>query len=209
MPHAVELLIATVAALFPIANPFGNAAIFQSLTKNNTPAERHAFARRGAIYMVVLLVAFFLAGQAIVSFFGISIAGIRIAGGLVITRYGFNQLNPKREHTHSDDEHHEASAKPDIAFSPLAMPLLAGPGAIAAVMTLSSRVEHQGFTDHLVVISGILAVGLSCWLILRESDALMARLGVIGANALTKIMGFLLLCIGVQLVIDGWQDLAS
>ncbi|WP_221029534.1 MarC family NAAT transporter [Actomonas aquatica] len=209
MPPLIELFVATLAALFPITNPFGNAAIFQSLTKENTRAERHAFARRGAIYMIAILVTFFLAGNAIISFFGISIAGIRIAGGLVITRYGFNQLNPQPEHTHSAAEHDEASNKADIAFSPLAMPLLAGPGAIAAAMTLSSRVQGQGLFHHGVVIGGIVAVGTACWLLLRESDALMAKLGVIGANALTKIMGFLLLCIGVQLVIDGWLDLSS
>lgn len=198
-----DLLLATVAALFPITNPFGNAAIFQSLTRDNSHVERLGFARRGALYAVVLLTVFFLAGSSIVSFFGISLAGIRIAGGLVITRYGFGQLNPRRDQTHNDDEHAEAAAKADIAFSPLAMPLLAGPGAIAAVMTLSSRVQGQGVVAHGVVVVGIAFVGLCCWLILRQSDALMQRLGVIGANALTKIMGFLLLCIGVQLVIEG------
>lgn len=208
MSHLPELLIATLASLFPITNPFGNAAIFQSLTEGNSHAERHAFALRGALYMFLILATFFLAGQAIVTFFGISLPGIRIAGGLVITRYGFNQLNPKPEHTHSEAEHDEATAKPDIAFSPLAMPLLAGPGAIAAAMTLSTQVDHRGLADHLTVLGGIAVVCLSCWLILRESDLLMAKLGVIGTNALTKIMGFLLLCIGVQLVIDGWQGLA-
>ncbi|MCF3649832.1 MarC family NAAT transporter [Synoicihabitans lomoniglobus] len=203
MSAHLDLFVATLAALFPIANPFGNAAIFQSLTKDNTPDERRSFARRGAIYMVAILVVFFVAGTAIVNFFGISLPGIRIAGGLIISRYAFAQLNPKPEHTHPSNEHAEATAKTDIAFSPLAMPLLAGPGAIAAAMSLSTRVSTQGVTPHGVVIAGITLVGTACWLILRESDAIMKRLGVIGANALTKIMGFLLLCIGVQLVIDG------
>ncbi len=207
MPHLVELLITTIAALFPITNPFGNAAIFQSLTPDNTQAERHDFARRGAFYMFLILAVFFVGGTAIVSFFGISLAGIRIAGGLVITRFGFSQLNPHTAQTHSPAEHAEASTKADIAFSPLAMPLLSGPGAIAAVMTVSSTVKGDGILPHLMVLLGIAVVATICWLILRESDVLMKRLGVIGANALTKIMGFLLLCIGVQLVIDGMLDL--
>ncbi|MCC5022218.1 MAG: MarC family NAAT transporter [Candidatus Synoicihabitans palmerolidicus] len=209
MSHLIELFITTVAALFPITTPFGNAAILQSLTQSNTTAERHDFARRGALYMVAILTVFFIGGNAITSFFGISIAGIRIAGGLVITRFGFGQLTPRREQTHSDAEHAEASNKADIAFSPLTMPLLAGPGAIAAVMTVFSTIERTGFEQHLAVFTGIVVGGIISWLILRESDLIMQKLGVIGANAVTKIMGFLLLCIGVQLVIDGVLELKS
>jgi multiple antibiotic resistance protein len=207
MPSAFELLITTVAARFPITNPLGNAAIFQSLTRANTPAERHDFARRGAFYMFLILSVFSIGGTAIVSFFGISFAGIRIAGGLVITRFGFAQLNPKQETTHSAAEHAEATGKADIAFSPLAMPLLSGPGAIAAIMAVSSTVKGAGIVPHAMVLIGIAVTAAICWITLRQSDLLMNRLGVIGANAITKIMGFLLLCIGVQLVIDGMLDL--
>lgn len=207
MSSPFELFLAIFAALFPIMNPFGNAAIFHSLTLNNTAAERHAFARRGSIYAVGILLVFFVGGSVLIKFFGISIDGIRIAGGLVITRFGFSQLNPSPASTHPDDEHAEAMAKDDIAFSPLAMPLMAGPGAIAAVMTASSTLHGRGIPLHFVGVVGICVVGVLCWLILRYADTLMDKLGVTGARALTKIMGFLLLCMGVQLVIDGVRGL--
>lgn len=207
MPSVIEPLLTVFAALFPIMNPFGNAAIFHSLTANASQAERRNFARRACLYAVALLLVFFAGGSLLIKFFGISLEGIRIAGGLVITRFGFAQLNPSVAATHPDDEHAEAVAKEDIAFSPLAMPLLAGPGAIAAVMTISTTTQNQSLFSHLVVALGICLVGLLCWLVLRSSDTFMNRLGVTGQRALTKIMGFLLLCIGVQLLIDGVQGL--
>lgn len=207
MPAPLELFLVIFAALFPIMNPFGNAAIFHSLTLKNTPAERQSFARRSSVYAVAILLVFFLGGTVLINFFGISIEGIRIAGGLVITRFGFGQLNPHPHSTHPPDEHAEAMAKEDIAFSPLAMPLLAGPGAIAAVMTASSSLHDRGIPAHLMGAVSIGLVGACCWLILRYADALMNHLGVTGARALTKIMGFLLLCMGVQLVIDGVRGL--
>ncbi len=207
MPPAFELFLTILAALFPIMNPFGNAAIFHSLTLSNTTAERRDFARRGSIYAIAILLVFFLGGSILIKFFGISIDGIRIAGGLVITRFGFGQLNPRPSNTHPADEHAEAMAKEDIAFSPLAMPLMAGPGAIAAVMTASSTLHGRGIPLHFTGAASICIVGVLCWLILRYADALMEKLGVTGARALTKIMGFLLLCMGVQLVIDGVRGL--
>lgn len=204
MNHLTELLLTVIATLFPITNPLGNAAIFLSITEGDTPAERRAQAWRGSFYMFLLLAGFFLGGAWIMRFFGITLPGIRIAGGLVIAKIGFNLLTPKVEHTHTPEENAEAKSKPDIAFSPLAMPLLAGPGAIAAVMGIAANLPPRwNPVDDGVVLIGILLVSVACWLILRESERLLKCLGVNGANALTKIMGFLLLCIGVQLVING------
>ena len=139
--------------------------------------------------------------------FGLSLEGIRIAGGLVIGKIGFNLLNPKREDTHNDEEHIEAKEKKDISFSPLAMPLLAGPGAIASIMGMASLIPDNNMMSYIAVIIGIFISCIICLVVLRESQILMKVLGVNGANALTKIMGFLLLCIGVQLIIDGCLSL--
>ncbi len=122
-------------------------------------------------------------------------------------KFGFDQLQPKSTNTHSDEEHQEAKAKEDISFSPLAMPLLAGPGAIASVMSTSSYVPSPSLASWSVIILGILITCSICWILLRQAEKLMKLLGVNGANALTKIMGFLLLCIGVQLGIAGVQGL--
>lgn len=207
MDQPWHLYLAVLVTLFPITNPLGNAAIFLSLTTGENREARRQQAFKGCIYMFVILAAFFLGGQFIMKFFGLSLPGIRIAGGLVITRIGFNLLSPKTEHTHTQEEHQEARSKADIAFSPLAMPLLAGPGAIASIMGMTTTLPVPSLVNYLSVLGGILTVSALCWLVLRQAGWLMKLLGVNGANALTKIMGFLLLCIGVQLVINGWLQL--
>ena len=204
MAFAIHLIVVTFATLFPITNPLGNAAIFLSITEGEKRELRRNQAWKGSLYMFLILAGFFLGGSFIMQFFGISLPGIRIAGGLVITKIGFNLLTPSREATHSDEEHAEAKEKKDIAFSPLAMPLLAGPGSIATIMGMASLLKTPTVIGYASILVGIALVCLTCWLILRESELLMKVLGVNGANALTKIMGFLLLSIGVQLVIDGY-----
>jgi multiple antibiotic resistance protein len=203
MELSASILITTVATLFPITNPLGNAAIFISITEGVSSKRRHSQALKAAIYMFAILGVFFLAGSYIMNFFDLTLEGIRIAGGMIIVKIGFNLLSPKVEHTHTPKENAEAKEKEDIAFSPLAMPLLSGPGAIAAVMGVSANLPARTPITYALVLSGIALVSVSCWLILRESERLMGFLGVNGANALTKIMGFLLLCMGVQLAING------
>lgn len=209
MDNIYHLLLATLASLVPITNPLGNAAIFISITKDRTTPERNRLALRATIYMFCILAAFLIGGSYILRFFGLSLEGIRIAGGLLIMKCGFDQLQPKRSNTHTDEEHDEAKEKEDISFSPLAMPLLAGPGAIASVMTTSSLVKTPTVWNSSIILFGIFLTCSICWIILRESEKMMALLGVNGANALTKIMGFLLLCIGVQLGIGGIQGLIN
>ena len=207
MNETVHLALITLSSLLPITNPLGNAAIFLSLTKTNSACERHLLAARACLYMFIILCVCLFAGNAVIHFFGLSLEGIRIAGGLLIMKYGFDQLEPRREKTHSDEEHAEARKKVDISFSPLAMPLLAGPGAIAAVMSSSSLVKSPSVFSYLSICMGLIITCLICWMVLRGSETLMKFLGVNGANALTKIMGFILLCMGVQLTIDGIKAL--
>jgi len=196
----------TYAALFPIANPLGNAAIFLSITPGEKSTQRQSQALMGSLYMFGILLLFFVAGNFVMRFFGITLDGVRVAGGLVVAHVGFKLMNPKKEDTHGPEEEAEAKAKPDISLSPLAIPLLAGPGSMAVVMSLSTyhpTVLHTGMSG---IAAGIAAVCLTCWVMLREAELVLRVLGVNGANALTKIMAFLLLSIGVQLTLNGAQD---
>ena len=204
MENWIHIFLLTFSTLFPITNPFGNAAIFLSLMADQDERTKQRQAFQGAIYMFIILEMFFLGGSYILSFFGLSLDGIRIAGGILIAKYGFDQLQPRREATHTAEEHAEAKVMKDISFSPLAMPLLAGPGAIASVIGISSIIKPT-IHNYCVVSVGVLVTCLICWIILRESEHLLGFLGLNGANALTKIMGFLLLCIGVQLAVNGIQ----
>lgn len=203
MTHFYALFLAVCVTLLPITNPLGIAAIFLSMTEGNTLAERRSQALRGSIYMFILLCVFFLSGALIMKFFGLTLPGIRIAGGLVVAKIGFDLLTSNEDSANTKEEHAEGRKKADISFSPLAMPLLAGPGAIAAIMGLAGNLETHDVAHYSVVIAGILTVSAICWIVLRSSDQLLKFLGVNGAHALTKIMGFLLLCMGVQLMING------
>jgi len=160
--------------------------------------------------MAGILVVFLLTGHLIMVFFGISIPGIRIAGGMVIGFLGFRMLFPNEEHI-SHEGKQEAIQKRDISFSPLAMPSLSGPGAIATVITISSSIDGRHGYDKLFAFTGvILAIMITAmvsWLVLRSAGFMQRLLGVNGVDSLSRIMGFLLVCIGIQFAINGVKDL--
>lgn len=182
--------------------------VFLALTQDLTDRERHQQALRGAIYMVFILSAFLVGGTYIISFFGISIEGIRIAGGLMIMRFAYSLLNPSeggRKITNEDED--EARLKPDISFSPLAMPLLSGPGSIAVVLGFASQTAHV--LDYAVLLTAIVMVAAACFGVLRVAPKMVKFLGTTGMTALTRMMGFIALCIGVQFIINGITMLLS
>ncbi len=176
--------------------------VFLALTQDLPDRERNRQALWGAIYMVMILGLFLFGGTYIILFFGISIEGIRIAGGLMIMRFAYSLLNPKesgRKITEEDED--EARHKPDISFSPLAMPLLSGPGSIAVVLGLGS--QHSHFADYFVLFGAIVLVAAASYLVLRVAPKMVKVLGKTGMTALTRMMGFIALCIGVQFIING------
>jgi multiple antibiotic resistance protein len=160
--------------------------------------------------MTSILVVFLLAGHFIMIFFGISVPGIRIAGGMVIGFLGFRMLFPSGERI-SQKGKEEALQKNNISFSPLAMPSLAGPGAIATVITISSSIDGRYGYDKVFAFAGvilaILITAIIAWLILRSAGLMSRILGVNGADSLSRIMGFLLICIGIQFMINGIKDM--
>ncbi|MDP4195922.1 MAG: MarC family NAAT transporter [Bacteroidota bacterium] len=149
-------------------------------------------------------------GHFIMVFFGISIPGIRIAGGMVIGFLGFRMLFPDDRHI-TQEEKEEALQKHDISFSPLAMPSLSGPGAIATVITISSSIDgRHGYAKLLAFTGVILAIIITAfvsWLVLRSAEYMRRLLGVNGVDSLSRIMGFLFVCIGIQFIINGVTDL--
>jgi multiple antibiotic resistance protein len=160
--------------------------------------------------MTGILVTFLLAGHLVMLVFGISIPGIRIAGGLVIGILGFRMLFPDEDQLPVVVTQ-DAEQKPDISFSPLAMPSLAGPGAIATVITMSSAINGRHGNDkpwaYAGVVIAIVVAAVVSWLVLRGAGGLRRILGMNGVSSLSRIMGFLLVCIGVQFAINGVRDL--
>lgn len=201
MTQWINLILATLVALLPIANPFSTAAVFLGITSDLTPEERSRQAVRACVYMFVILVSFLVAGSLIMEFFGISIPGLRIAGGLMIALIGMSMLRPADEPPVDPEEAREARQKPDVSFTPLAMPSLSGPGAIAVTIGLAT--EADSMQDYGAILVGLAVVTLVCLGALLASAKVVRFLGVNGMNALTRIMGFLLLCVGIQFIING------
>ncbi len=203
----MELILGTIAALLPIVNPFSTAPMFLSLTESHSVAERNRQARQGVIYMSAILIVFLIAGTFIMNFFGLSLPGMRIAGGILVCGVGMSMLKPK-DTEHTESEMKEAVSKQDISFTPLAMPSLSGPGAISVVIGMSS-ITNGYWLDYVYIALGILAVALIVYITLRSSTRMVRLLGVNGLHAMTKIMGFIILCVGVQFVVTGVMGVAT
>jgi multiple antibiotic resistance protein len=204
----------TVMTLLPIINPVGTAVLLLGIGAHLDPDARERQIRKACLYASGILVSFLLAGTLIMQVFGISIPGLRIAGGLVIAFLGFRLLFPDAAPPVSAEALREARSKSDISFSPLAMPSLSGPGSIATVISMSSTIRHgeQGarvVVEHVGVIIGIGVAALVCYFVLRAAEPLANKLGSAGIGAIARIMGFLMICIGVQFVINGVRELVG
>jgi len=195
-----DVLLAFLAIL-PVVNPFSKPPIFLSITEGLTPEEQRRQAFKSCLYAFLILIVSLLAGTFILAFFSITLPALQIAGGLIIARTGFQMLNPQKEHHQSAHEEQEARDKADISFVPMAMPLLSGPGSMAVMINLA--------TDSVVIIDWVLtavaaaAVCIITYYVLAESLRLVRILGVNGMNALSKLMGFLLLSLAIQFIING------
>lgn len=202
-------VLSTVLALLPIVNPLATVGVLLAITAGLSERERIAQTRRACVYMALILIAFLVAGGLIMSFFGISIPGLRIAGGLIVSYIGFRMLFPEPK-TITSQEQREALEKEDVSFTPLAMPSLSGPGSIAVVIGLSSTLRGGDvLLGHVFMAVGIVITALISYLILRAATPLQAMLGATGINAISRIMGFILVCIGVQFVINGVLEIVG
>lgn len=196
------LLFASFTSLFSVVNPLAAMPLFLSLTERFSEYERIITAKKAALYMLGILITFLLIGTFIMSFFGISLAGIRIAGGLIIMRAAYSMLNPEkggRKLTAEDEA--AALEKEDISFSPLALPLLAGPGSIAVVIGFAT--QASGATDYLINGAAVLLVVAATYGILRLAPISAKYIGYTGLNVMTRLMGFIALAISVQFILSG------
>jgi multiple antibiotic resistance protein len=202
----MQLAIAALVALLPIINPFSTAPMFLAMTEGDSEEVRQKQARKAVFYMVCILIAFLIGGTFIMKFFGLSLPGLRIAGGILVAGVGMRMLYPKDDGGQTKAEEQETRLKRDVSFTPLAMPSLAGPGAISVTIGLTSLAEN--WLDFVSIIVGILLVAVLVYITLRLSTRLVSVLGVTGLHAMTKIMGFLILCVGVQFIVNGLVEVA-
>lgn len=199
-------ILLTVTGLLPIMNPFSTAPLFASLTTDMPAQRRTQQALMGCLYAFVILVVFLLLGGEIINFFGISVPGIRVAGGLIISTIGLRMLFPQPRPAGDVGERQDA----DIAFTPIAMPSLAGPGSISVVLSGAAHIKSQYADDramvYVAVIVGLALTLILSFLVLRAAGAMIRFLGNGGIDAMTRIFGFLLICIGMQFLLTGIDD---
>ena len=187
---------ATFLALFPIVNPLGGVPMFFSLTGDYTSRERRRTALKIAIDVIAILVVFMLFGRFVLNFFGISLPVLKIAGGLIVANTAWGMVTM--------EESSEALTKEDISLTPMAMPMLSGPGSIGVVMGLAAHADH--FLSYLGMVIGIVALGLTVYLVLCLGGPFVKRLGPGAVGAINRIFGFLILAIAVQLIWNGAID---
>jgi multiple antibiotic resistance protein len=192
----------TFLALFPIVDPFGGVPIFFTLTSSWDSRDRSRTAWKTGMWVFIILVTFLFFGRFVLYFFGISLPVLKIAGGLIVANTAWGMVTSTARITPA--ESHEAEVKEDISLTPLAMPLMSGPGAIGVVMALAAHVDSRA--SYLGMIIGIAGIALSVAFLFWVGGPLVRRLGPSAVGAINKIFGFLILAIAVQLVWNGIAD---
>jgi multiple antibiotic resistance protein len=195
-----------LVSLLAIVNPIGAIPIFISLSDGYTPRHRAKIAKITALSVTVILLVCLAFGEIILAFFGITIGSFRIGGGILLLLMAISMLQAKTSRAvHTADEAEETADKGSIAVVPLAIPLLAGPGAISTVIVYAYKVQ----TIHQYAIGGmsIIIVGTSVFLALLAAPHISSRLGRTGINIVTRIMGLILAAIAVEFITNGIKNL--
>jgi multiple antibiotic resistance protein len=215
MNYLTNTFLLVYAGLFPIVNPIGGAPIFLGLTASFAEADRNTLARQVAINSALLLAGSMLVGSYVLVFFGITLPVVRVAGGLVVIAYGWRLLQTGVE----ADDQRSAGARGFVtaadAFYPLTMPLTVGPGSISVAIALGSQ-RPAGTLDppQLAMLAGsavmgIIAIALTVYVCYRFAEPTIGVLGKSGTNVLVRLSAFILLCIGVQILWNGYRALAA
>jgi multiple antibiotic resistance protein len=202
MHPQLELFIGFFVQLLVIVDPVAGVPLFLAITPGSTIEERRSMARRGCVLALLILGFFLLFGPALLAYFGIGLAAVRICGGILLFAIALEMLSGRPTRTISSRRERElAGAKEDISLTPLAFPLLAGPGAIATTLLFAPRAV--GIGDRLLLLAAAALVLLVTLLMLRRAEGLLRLIGDLGATIVTRLMGLILAFLAVQYVIDG------
>ena len=204
MDQYLQFALVTFASVLFIVDPIAVVPTYLVITQGQSSGQRKITARRACVAAGLILVIFALAGGRIFGLFGITMPAFRIAGGLILWLVAMDMLHGNRSTQEGVAEITEGQAKEDVAVTPLAMPMLAGPGAISTVMVLSGQARTTSQTVTVYV--SIALTLLISWITLRLAERLVKRMGQTGIRVMTRIMGLLLAAIAVQFVITGVRE---
>ncbi len=204
-PEYIEY-VKIVVSILAIVNPLGAIPVFVNLTAGSAREERKSIARISALSVALILIISVWGGEALLDFFGISIPSFRVAGGLLILLMAISMMHARLSDTqHTANEAEEAERKDNIAVVPLAIPLMAGPGAMSLVITLAHQAPH--WADKLVLSAGVFIVALAVWVALYLAEPLSRVLGTTGINIGTRVMGLILTAVGIEFIAAGLKQL--
>jgi multiple antibiotic resistance protein len=199
-----QFALVTLTSVLFIVDPIAVIPTYLVITQGETTQQRAGTARRACVAAAIILVAFALGGSLIFQIFGITIEAFRIAGGLILWVVAMDMLHGQRTTQESRPEIAEGQAKEDVAVTPLAMPMLAGPGAISTIMVLAGQAKTM--PEKLILHGSIVFTMFVSWIVLRVGERVVVRMGQTGIRVMTRIMGLLLAAIAVQFVITGARD---
>lgn len=189
-------------ALMVIVNPVSALPLFVSMTANNSHAEKQQMARMASIAVAIVLCLAALLGQPILTLFGITIASFKVGGAILIMLLAISMMNAvSSRQRQTPGEAREAQEKENVAVVPLAIPLLAGPGAISTTIVFAT--ERASVTHLSIIMLCCMLVALSSWVILRLATPVSDWLGETGVNIATRLMGLLLAAVAVEIFTSG------
>ena len=194
---------------FAIMNPLANTPVFLGLTADDAHDVRRQVARQSLMWAFILVLAFCLLGKLIFEMFGITLPAFRVAGGLLVALIGYQMLHGNQSSVHQpshNDQQASREAQLSVAISPLAIPILAGPGTLTTAMNFAST---GGVTELLVTIIAFALLCLISYGFFISGERLVGFLGQSGLNVITRIMGLILSVIGIQMLIDGIAGAAA
>lgn len=213
MNEAVQSFLLAASALFSIVNPLGSAFIFGQITADRSHAERGQLARKIGFYSAIVMLVALWGGTYVMSFLGVGLPALRIAGGLVVAASAWTLLQaPERQEAKKQAQASEAAGIDDVAFFPLTMPFTTGPGTISVAIALGSNL-HTEKSGLVLGIAGTsmaaILVAAGVWAAYASADRLMDLLGQTPTRVLSRVSAFLLLCVGTQIALSGIGDFVN
>lgn len=197
----MDIFLYVFAALFSVINPLGTVPVFVGLTSDESISERNKTSLLTTVNVIVILIISFFAGTYLLAFFGISLNALRIAGGMIIVTSGFALLTgtfSKHKGMKNKRVQKDLDKREKFSLTPLAIPMLAGPGSISLLITFNQK--YQKTEEIIWIIMAILAVCLATFIILRSSHYISKFLGASGINAISRIVGFIVISIGIEYI---------
>lgn len=203
MTELLSFAVVAFSAIFFVVDPLAIIPVFLVMTSGDSLAKKRRTARKAAIATSVTLLLFAGAGSLIFEVFGITLGAFKIAGGALLFLMALDMMKATSSKVRvKPEEEQEGAERDEVAIVPLTIPMLAGPGAIATTMVVTSKADGRPL--YLTVIAVVILVtGALTWLVLRSALLIEQRLGTTGLNVLTRVMGLLLAAVAVQFIVDG------